>query len=127
MSSGALVLAGVLCLLACHACWVAGAWAIWCCPPLRSALLIHARLPPHPTPTPQVRPGGSERQALGVVCRTAFWTAKGQLMKSILFPRQHRQTFVGDALKFIAVMLLLGLAFYIWDVVALASYGAKAG
>ncbi|PRW55974.1 Ca-transporting ATPase [Chlorella sorokiniana] len=75
----------------------------------------------------QVRPGGSERQALGVVCRTAFWTAKGQLMKSILFPRQHRQTFVGDALRFIAVMLLLGFAFYIWDVVALASYGAKAG
>lgn len=76
---------------------------------------------------PQVRPGGSERLALGVVCRTAFWTAKGQLMKSILFPRQHRQTFVGDALRFIAVMLLLGLLFYVWDVVALASYGAKAG
>jgi hypothetical protein len=75
----------------------------------------------------QVRPGGSERQALGVVCRTAFWTAKGQLMKSILFPRAHRQTFVGDALKFIAVMMLLGLGFYVWDVVALASYGAGAG
>ncbi|KAI3436891.1 hypothetical protein D9Q98_006299 [Chlorella vulgaris] len=75
----------------------------------------------------QVRPGGSERQALGVVCRTAFWTAKGQLMKSILFPRAHRATFVGDALRFIAVMLLLGLAFYAADVVALASYGAGAG
>ncbi len=87
-------------------------------------------LEPHPCSSccpQQVRPGGSERQALGVVCRTAFWTAKGQLMKSILFPRQHRQTFVGDALRFIAVMLLLGFAFYIWDVVALASYGAKAG
>ena len=76
---------------------------------------------------PQVRPGGTERVALGVVCRTAFWTAKGQLMKSILFPRQHRQTFVGDALKFIAVMMMLGLLFYVWDVVALASYGAHAG
>ena len=78
-------------------------------------------------PAPQVRPGGTERLALGVVCRTAFWTAKGQLMKSILFPRQHRQTFVGDALKFIAVMMMLGLLFYVWDVVALASYGAHAG
>lgn len=48
-------------------------------------------------------------------------------MKSILFPRQHRQTFVGDALRFIAAMMLLGLCFYVWDVVALASYGASAG
>ncbi|KAL4457986.1 hypothetical protein ABPG75_012851 [Micractinium tetrahymenae] len=79
------------------------------------------------TTVAQVRPGGSERLALGVVARTAFWTAKGQLMKSILFPRHHRQTFVGDALKFIAVMLLLGLGFYVWDVVSLASYGARAG
>lgn len=29
--------------------------------------------------TCQVRPGGAERQALGVVCRTGFWTAKGQV------------------------------------------------
>lgn len=62
----------------------------------------------------QVRGGGNERQTLGVVCRTAFWTAKGQLLKSILFPRQHKSTFVDDALKFIAAMLLLGLLFYIW-------------
>lgn len=79
------------------------------------------------TSVAQVRPGGSERMALGVVARTAFWTAKGQLMKSILFPRNQRQTFVGDALKFIAVMMMLGLCFYVWDVVALASYGAHAG
>lgn len=75
----------------------------------------------------QVRAGGKERQTLGVVCRTAFWTAKGQLLKSILFPRQHKMTFASDAMKFIAVMLLLGLLFYIWDIIALASYGASAG
>lgn len=74
-----------------------------------------------------MRGGGPERQALGVVCRTAFWTAKGHLLKSILFPRQHKQTFASDALKFIVAMLLLGLLFYIWDVIALASYGAGAG
>jgi cation-transporting ATPase 13A2 len=67
-----------------------------------------------------------ERQTLGVVCRTAFWTAKGQLLKSILFPRQHKMTFASDALKFIAVMLLLGLAMYAFVVIALASYGAPA-
>lgn len=39
-----------------------------------------------------------------------------QLLKSILFPRQHRTTFASDALKFIAAMLLLGLLFYIWRV-----------
>ncbi|GAB4820540.1 hypothetical protein N2152v2_007586 [Parachlorella kessleri] len=80
------------------------------------------------TSVAQVRPGGAERQTLGVVCRTSFWTAKGELLKSILHPRvQHKLTFVSDALKFIGVMLLLGLLFYIWDVIALASYGAKAG
>ena len=43
------------------------------------------------TTVAQVRPpggggGGEERQALGVVCRTAFWTAKGALIRSILYP-----------------------------------------
>lgn len=75
----------------------------------------------------QARPGGAERMALGVVVRTSFWTAKGQLLKSILFPRQHKETFASDAIAFIAVMLSLGLAFYVWDIVALASYGAPAG
>lgn len=74
-----------------------------------------------------MRAGGPERQTLGVVCRTAFWTAKGQLLKSILFPRQHKQTFASDALKFIAAMLCLGLLMYIWALIALASYGASAG
>ena len=111
---------------------IAGTGASLCCAVLLAAAAAgHSGCPhlilPAPAPLPQVRPGGSERQALGVVCRTAFWTAKGQLMKSILFPRQHRQTFVGDALKFIAVMMMLGLLFYVWDVVALASYGAHAG
>lgn len=79
------------------------------------------------TTVAQVRPGGAERMALGVVCRTAFWTAKGQLLKSILFPRQHKQTFASDAMAFIVVMLSLGLLFYVWDIIALASYGAPAG
>ncbi len=79
------------------------------------------------TTVAQVRPGGVERMALGVVVRTAFWTAKGQLMKSILFPRAHKDSFAKDSMTFIAVMLSLGLAFYIWDIIALASYGAPAG
>jgi cation-transporting ATPase 13A3/4/5 len=79
------------------------------------------------TTVAQVRPGGVERMALGVVVRTAFWTAKGQLMKSILFPRTHKDSFAADSMTFIAVMLSLGLAFYIWDIIALASYGAPAG
>ncbi len=79
------------------------------------------------TTVAQVRPGGVERMALGVVVRTAFWTAKGQLMKSILFPRAHKDTFAKDSMTFIAVMLSLGLAFYVWDIIALASYGAPAG
>lgn len=79
------------------------------------------------TTVAQARPGGVERMSLGVVVRTAFWTAKGELMKSILFPRSHKQTFASDSMAFIAVMLCLGLAFYIWDIIALTSYGAPAG
>lgn len=79
------------------------------------------------TTVAQVRPGGIDRRTVGVVARTSFWTAKGQLLRSILFPREHKMHFVSDAMRFIGAMLCLGLLFYIWDVVALASFGASAG
>jgi cation-transporting ATPase 13A3/4/5 len=75
----------------------------------------------------QARPGGAERLCLAAVARTGFWTAKGALLKSILHPRAHRESFARDAMAFIGAMLALGAAFYAWDVLALASYGAPAG
>ena len=61
--------------------------------------------------------------------RTGFDTAKGELLRSILFPRANAAAaaFAGDALRFIALMMALGLAFYAWDIVALARYGAAPG
>jgi len=79
------------------------------------------------TTVAQVRPGGVDRRTVGVVARTSFWTAKGQLLRSILFPREHKMHFVSDAMRFIGAMLCLGLLFYIWDVIALASFGASGG
>ena len=79
------------------------------------------------TKVAQVRPGGADRRTVGVVARTSFWTAKGQLLRSILFPQIHKMHFVSDAMRFIGAMLCLGLLFYIWDVIALASFGASGG
>lgn len=78
------------------------------------------------TTVEQVRSSG-RGQVLGLVVRTGFSTAKGQLLKSILFPKQPKQTFMTDSLGFIGFMLILGVAFYVWDIVALVSYGAPAG
>lgn len=65
-------------------------------------------------------------RVLALVVRTRFYSAKGQLLRSILHPREHQQSFVSDSLKFICVMLLGCMALYIWAAVVLASIGADA-
>ncbi|GIL93414.1 hypothetical protein Vretifemale_20808 [Volvox reticuliferus] len=65
------------------------------------------------------------QKAVAMVCRTRFYSAKGQLLRSILFPREHEESFISDSLKFICGMLVLCLALYIWAAVVLARNGAS--
>ncbi|PNH10671.1 Dynein-1-alpha heavy chain, flagellar inner arm I1 complex [Tetrabaena socialis] len=71
----------------------------------------------------QARASRSQK-AIAVVCRTRFYSAKGQLLRSILFPREHEESFVSDSLRFIAVMLAACLGLYVWAAVVLTQIGA---
>ncbi|KXZ43114.1 hypothetical protein GPECTOR_102g67 [Gonium pectorale] len=73
----------------------------------------------------QARASRNQRP-LAMVCRTRFYSAKGQLLRSILFPREHEETFISDSLRFIVVMLAACMGLYIWAAVVLASVGASA-
>lgn len=56
-------------------------------------------------------------QVLAKVVRTGFYTAKGELIKSILFPKQLGFQFYNDAVKFVLFMFCIagiGMAYSIW-------------
>ena len=63
--------------------------------------------------------------ALAMVVRSRFYSAKGQLLRSILFPREHSQSFISDSLKLIAVMLAACMGVFIWAAVVLVQVGAE--
>ncbi|XP_041976131.1 polyamine-transporting ATPase 13A3-like [Aricia agestis] len=56
-------------------------------------------------------------QVLAKVVRTGFYTAKGELIKSILFPKEFDFQFYKDAVKFVIFMFCIaaiGMAYCIW-------------
>eukprot|EP00798_Chlamydomonas_sp_ICE-L_P017929 gene17929-24323_t len=63
-------------------------------------------------------------KAVGMVCRSGFYSAKGQLLRSILYPKEMEATFIKDSLIFIAFMLVLCIGLFIWAAIALAAVGA---
>ncbi|XP_042868146.1 polyamine-transporting ATPase 13A3-like isoform X2 [Penaeus japonicus] len=60
----------------------------------------------------QVR-GGKELPVL--VINTGFYTARGELVRSILFPKPIEHHFYGDFLKLLGVFLLIGLGAMVWS------------
>ncbi|WIA28629.1 hypothetical protein OEZ86_011166 [Tetradesmus obliquus] len=72
--------------------------------------------------SPSASTGGC---ALAMVARTRFYSAKGQLLRSILYPRDGSESFISDSLKFIGVMLVACIGIFIWAAVVLASIGAE--
>lgn len=65
--------------------------------------------------------------ALAMVVRTRFYSAKGQLLRSILFPREQAEAFISDSLKFIIVMLCACMGLFVWAAIVLARIGAPPG
>lgn len=65
---------------------------------------------------------------LALAIRTGFATARGQLVASIMHPRsdQSNTRFSADALKFMLVMLLVGMGLYAWAAVTMSNLGASA-
>ena len=62
-----------------------------------------------------------------MVCRTRFYSSKGQLLRSILHPREHSEAFVSDSTCFIVFMLVGCMGLYIWAAIVLEAVGAWAG
>eukprot|EP00882_Tetradesmus_deserticola_P011647 GHRQ01012321.1.p1 GENE.GHRQ01012321.1~~GHRQ01012321.1.p1 ORF type:complete len:287 (+),score=60.12 GHRQ01012321.1:2438-3298(+) len=71
--------------------------------------------------SPSAATGGC---ALAMVVRTRFYSAKGQLLRSILFPRDGSESFISDSLKFIGVMLVACMGIFIWAAVVLTRLGS---
>lgn len=64
---------------------------------------------------------------LALAIRTGFATARGQLVASIMHPRSDQSTrFSVDAVKFMLIMLVLGMGLYAWAAVVMARLGASA-
>lgn len=56
-------------------------------------------------------------QVLAKVVRTGFYTAKGELIKSILYPKEVNFQFYDDAVRFVTFMFsiaALGMAYSVW-------------
>ena len=62
-----------------------------------------------------------------MVIRTGFSTAKGQLVRSIMFPKPAQFRFYSDSYKFIGLLACLGLVGFIYSVVILLHNGVDKG
>jgi magnesium-transporting ATPase (P-type) len=57
-----------------------------------------------------------------VILRSGFATAKGRLVRSILYPKPSSFEFYADSFKFVAVMGLFAIAGFLWSVAAFVKY-----
>lgn len=62
----------------------------------------------------------------GIVVATGFSTAKGDLVRSVLYPKPNRFSFYADSFKFIGIMGIFGFIGFIWALGFLLHQGAGA-
>lgn len=63
---------------------------------------------------------------LGLVVRTGYASAKGEMIRQILFPKRHVFRFYRDALVFLGVLFVITLAGFAWSVWRFVVGGASA-
>ncbi len=61
---------------------------------------------------------------MGLVFRTGFLSARGQLIRSILFPRPLYFKFYSDAYRFLGIMTLLAVFGFVFSVVEFIHFKA---
>ena len=61
---------------------------------------------------------------LGLAISTGFSTAKGDLIRSILFPRPTRFKFYRDSMRFIAVLLCIAMIGLVYTIIIFTKYGS---
>lgn len=66
----------------------------------------------------------SQPLVLGLAISTGFSTAKGDLIRSILFPRPTRFKFYRDSMRFIAVLLGIAMIALIYTIIIFTKYGS---
>ncbi|KAJ1915835.1 hypothetical protein IWQ60_008310, partial [Tieghemiomyces parasiticus] len=66
-------------------------------------------------------------RATALVIRTGFNTAKGSLVRSILFPRPNKFRFYRDAFRFVGVMAVIAVVGFLASVANFVSLGMHAG
>lgn len=62
-------------------------------------------------------------QCIGMVIATGFLTAKGDLVRSILFPKPNRFSFYSDSFKFVGILAGIAVIGFIWASIFLVKAG----
>jgi len=69
----------------------------------------------------EARRMGGER-VVGIVLRSGFSTAKGRLVRAILYPKPSNLEFYSDSFRFVGVMAAFALLGFLWSVAAFIKY-----
>jgi len=73
----------------------------------------------------EARPMVRGEKVHAIVLRTGFTTAKGRLVRSILFPKPTTFKFNTDSFKFVAVMAAMAVAGFVWSIKSFVDYKVK--
>ncbi|CAL8095259.1 unnamed protein product [Calicophoron daubneyi] len=69
----------------------------------------------------------ADEPVLAIVARTGFRTAKGELVRSILFPKPTKFKFTQDSMKFVAALAVLAAVGFAVSVYLMQRHGSETG